>query len=88
MKKTIAISVLTIVAISVIGLVFIGNYFYDLAVNSKTSKDFLNDSKHLGTVDTSGNLSSQAGPKKLALEWAEKHYTQYTIESFDDLKLN
>lgn len=88
MKKKIAISVLTIVAITLMGLVFIGNYFYDLAINSKTSKDFLNDSKHLGPAGTSGNLSSHADSKKLALEWAQKRYTKYTIQSFDDLKLN
>lgn len=88
MKKKIAIAVLTIATITIIGLIFMGNYFYDLAVNSKTSKDFLFDSEHLGPADTSGNLSSEADSKKLALEWAEKHYTQYTIESFDNLKLN
>ncbi len=88
MKKKIVISVLVIFAIAMMGLIFIGNYFYDLAINSKTNKDFLNESKHLGSADTSGNMSSHAESKKLAQEWAVKKSTKQTIQSFDDLKLN
>lgn len=88
MKKKIAIGAIVIIAIIMIGLGFVGNYFYNLAINSNTSKAFLNESEHLGPADTSGNLNSNVDKKEEVLNWAETIYKKENIQSFDGLKLN
>lgn len=87
--KKIIIAVFLVLIVAILLLVgFAGNYFYDLAVNANTSKSFLNDSAHLGSTDTSGNLSEYAVIRQEALDWGETVYEKQTIQSFDDLALN
>lgn len=79
---------LAIILILIIALGFIGNYFYNLAINSNTSKDFLDESEHLGPTDTSGNLEKHKEIREKALEWGNSILVRKSIESDDGLDLN
>ncbi|MGL4571533.1 MAG: alpha/beta hydrolase [Clostridium sp.] len=69
---------------------YVGNYFYNLAINSHTSKDVLfknefgNDEEKVSQDETSGEN------KKADIEWLlnESDYKDEYITSFDKLKLH
>lgn len=87
-KKRIIIIAVAIILILILVLGFIGNYFYNLAINANTSKDFLNQSEHLGPTDTSGNLEKDKEIREKALEWGNSILVRKSIESDDGLDLN
>lgn len=88
MKKKIIIIASVLLTVAIASLAFVGNYFYNLAINANTSKEFLTNSEHLGPGDTSGNLNTYEDKKKENLIWAESVYSKINLQSFDDLKLN
>ncbi len=78
-KKNIIIALLIILAILSTGLLFVGNYFYNLAINPNTSKDAI-----FGDDDDNGL------EVKEDVEWLEKKsgYEDVYLTSFDNLKLH
>lgn len=88
MKKKLLIIISTLLVVALVGLGFVGNYFYNLAINANTSKSFLNDSEHLGPGDTSGNTIFNKERREAALKWSETAYTRRSLQSYDNLALN
>jgi uncharacterized protein len=82
-KKTMLISTGVLGTLSVGALSIIGNYFYNLALNPKTSKDAIFGSKE-ESKSTSGEIVNET------LVWLLNHsnYSNVYIESFDKLKLH
>lgn len=82
-KKTMLISTGVLGTLSVGALSIIGNYFYNLALNPKTSKDAILGSKE-ESKSTSGEIVNET------LVWLLNHsnYSNVYIESFDKLKLH
>ena len=79
-KKKIIISLTVILLLITIGSgVFIGNYFYDLAINPFTSKDMI-----------FGDDDDTEGEIKEDVDWLIKdsNYSDKYINSFDNLKLH
>ena len=80
-KKKIIISILSILLIALLGVgTYIGNYFYDLAINPNTSKDMIfGDDEEDETLEVSADVN-----------WLEKdsNYKDKYITSFDNLKLH
>lgn len=87
MEKIMFITIAVFV-ITALVLIFAGNYFYNIAINANTSKDFLNQSNHLGDVDTSGNLEYNWDLRQEIITWGEETYEQRKIESHDGLTLS
>lgn len=78
-KKKIIISLATVLLLITVSTgIFIGNYFYDLAINPFTSKDMI-----FGDDDTEGEVEED-------VNWLIKNsnYTDKYINSFDNLKLH
>lgn len=78
--KKIIISLVVILLLLTIGIgIFIGNYFYDLAINPSTSKDMIFGDDDDNEVEVGENIN-----------WLVKdsNYTDKYIISFDDLKLH
>ena len=82
-KKTILISTGVLGTLSIGALGIIGNYFYNLALNPKTSKESIFGSKEEEN-STSGELINED------LNWFLNHsnYSNINIKSFDNLNLN
>ena len=82
-KKTILISTGVLGTLSIGALGIIGNYFYNLALNPKTSKESIFGSKEEEN-STSGELINED------LNWFLNHskYSNVNIKSFDNLNLN
>ena len=78
-KKNISIGILIILAILIGGLGYVGNYFYDLAINPFSSKDAI-----------FGDDEDNGLEVKEDLEWLVKEsgYEDVYISSFDNLKLH
>ena len=79
-KKKIIISLATVLLLITVGAgIFIGNYFYDLAINPFTSKDMIFGDDD----DTEGEVEED-------VNWLVKNsnYTDKYINSFDNLKLH
>ena len=80
-KKKIIISILSILLIALLGVgTYIGNYFYDLAINPNTSKDMIfGDDEEDDALEVSADVN-----------WLEKdsNYKDKYITSFDNLKLH
>lgn len=79
-KKKIIISLATVLLLITVGTgIFIGNYFYDLAINPFTSKDIIFGDDD----DTEGEVEED-------VNWLIKNsnYTDKYINSFDNLKLH
>ena len=80
-KKKIIISILSILLIALLGVgAYVGNYFYDLAINPNTSKDMIfGDDEEDETLEVSADVN-----------WLEKdsNYKDKYITSFDNLKLH
>ncbi|MCC3869741.1 alpha/beta hydrolase [Terrisporobacter mayombei] len=78
-KKKIIISLIVMILLITVGAgAFIGNYFYELAINPLTSKDMI-----FGDDDTEGEIEED-------VNWLIKdsNYNDKYINSFDDLKLH
>lgn len=73
------LSIIVIILIVIIALYFIGNYFYNLALNPNTPKDMI-----FGEPDNNTNEDSNIN------NWLLNHskYTDEYINSFDNLKLH
>ena len=73
------LSIIVIILIVIIALYFIGNYFYNLALNPNTPKDMI-----FGEPDNNTNEDSNMN------SWLLNHskYTDEYINSFDTLKLH
>lgn len=73
------LSIIVIILIVIIALYFIGNYFYNLALNPNTPKDMI-----FGEPDNNTNEDSNMN------SWLLNHskYTDEYINSFDNLKLH
>lgn len=82
-KKTLLISTGILGTLSIGALTVIGNYFYNLALNPKTSKESIFGSKEEEN-STSGELINED------LNWLLNYsnYSNVTIKSFDNLNLN
>ena len=79
-KKKILLSLIIIIMLIIAGSgIFIGNYFYDLAINPHTSKDMIFGDDD----DTEGEIEED-------VDWLIKdsNYTDKYINSFDDLNLH
>ena len=66
-----------------LGLSFIGNYFYNLALNPDTPKDIV-----FGTPEEASETSGQVLDTDIQWLLTESNYSDETINSFDNLKLH
>lgn len=90
MKKKIILGVsigfTALIVILTIAFFVVGVYFYNLAVDTTTSKEFLMQSEQLGQGDTSGNIFGDKLEEDRA--WAETIQVKESVTSFDNLNLN
>ena len=82
-KKIIRVLILTILVVVMLGLSFIGNYFYNLALNPDTPKDIV-----FGTPEEASETSGQVLDTDIQWLLTESNYSDETINSFDNLKLH
>ena len=82
-KKIIRVLIITILVFVMLGLSFIGNYFYNLALNPDTPKDIV-----FGTPEEASETSGQVLDTDIQWLLTESNYSDETINSFDNLKLH
>ena len=82
-KKIIGIAISSILVILILGLSFVGNYFYNLALNPDTPKDIV-----FGTPEEASETSGQVLDTDIQWLLTESNYSDETINSFDNLKLH
>ena len=82
-KKIIRVLIITILVVVMLGLSFIGNYFYNLALNPDTPKDIV-----FGTPEEASETSGQVLDTDIQWLLTESNYSDETINSFDNLKLH
>lgn len=82
-RKVLKISIISFLSILIIALGFIGNYFYNLALNPNTSKDII-----FGTPEEQEATSGQVLDSDKAWLLSESNYTNEYITSDDGLKLH
>lgn len=83
-KKTIiSLVIATILVILISGLGFVGNYFYNLALNPDTPKDMI-----FGTPEEQENTSGQVLDTDIDWLLNNSNYSDEYITSFDGLKLH
>lgn len=82
-KKILKITLVTIILLLVSILGFVGNYFYNLALNPNTSKDII-----FGTPDEAKTTSGQVLDEDKAWLLNNSNYTDEYITSSDNLKLH
>lgn len=83
-KKTIiSLIIATILVILISGLGFVGNYFYNLALNPDTPKDMI-----FGTPEEQENTSGQVLDTDIDWLLNNSNYSDEYITSFDGLKLH
>ena len=83
-KKTIiSLVIATILVILISGLGFVGNYFYNLALNPDTPKDMI-----FGTPEEQENTSGQVLDTDIDWLLNSSNYSDEYITSFDGLKLH
>lgn len=82
-KKTAFISAGAIGALSIGALGFIGNYFYNLALNPSTSKDSI-----FGTSEEAKSTSGEVINKNVDWLLNKSNFSHEYIKSFDNLKLH
>ena len=68
---------------SILGLSFVGNYFYNLALNPDTPKDIV-----FGTPEEAEATSGQVLDSDIQWLLTESNYTDETLTSFDNLNLH
>ena len=81
-KKIIGIAISSILVILILGLSFVGNYFYNLALNPDTPKDIV-----FGTPEEAEATSGQVLDSDIQWLLTESNYTDETLTSFDNLNL-
>lgn len=82
-KKIIGIAISAVLVILILGLSFIGNYFYNLALNPDTPKDIV-----FGSPEEAEATSGQVLDTDIQWLLSESNYSDETITSFDNLKLH
>lgn len=82
-KKIIGIAISSILVILILGLSFVGNYFYNLALNPDTPKDIV-----FGTPEGAEATSGQVLDSDIQWLLTESNYTDETLTSFDNLNLH
>lgn len=82
-KKIIGITISAVLVILILGLSFVGNYFYNLALNPDTPKDIV-----FGTPEEAEATSGQVLDSDIQWLFTESNYSDETITSFDNLKLH
>ena len=82
-KKIIGIAISSILVIPILGLSFVGNYFYNLALNPDTPKDIV-----FGTPEEAEATSGQVLDSDIQWLLTESNYTDETLTSFDNLNLH
>ena len=82
-KKIIGIAISSILVILILGLSFVGNYFYNLALNPDTPKDIV-----FGTPEEAEATSGQVLDSDIQWLLTESNYTDETLTSFDNLNLH
>lgn len=82
-KKIIGIAISSVLVILILGLSFIGNYFYNLALNPDTPKDIV-----FGSPEEAEATSGQVLDTDIQWLLSESNYSDETITSFDNLKLH
>lgn len=82
-KKIIRVLIITILVFVMLGLSFIGNYFYNLALNPDTPKDIV-----FGTPEEASETSGQVLDTDIQWLLTESNYSDETINSFDNLNLH
>ena len=82
-KKIIGIAISSILVILILGLSFVGNYFYNLALNPDTPKDIV-----FGTPEEAEATSGQVLDSYIQWLLTESNYTDETLTSFDNLNLH
>ena len=82
-KKIIGIAISSILVILILGLSFVGNYFYNLALNPDTPKDIV-----FGTSEEAEATSGQVLDSDIQWLLTESNYTDETLTSFDNLNLH
>ena len=82
-KKIIRVLIITILVFVMLGLSFIGNYFYNLALNPDTPKDIV-----FGTPEEAEATSGQVLDSDIQWLLTESNYTDETLTSFDNLNLH
>ncbi|MGL5328738.1 MAG: alpha/beta hydrolase, partial [Peptostreptococcaceae bacterium] len=83
-KNKILVIILIVISLLVVGgLSYIGNYFYNLALNPNTSKDIIFGSEE-EEEETSGEVLDED------INWLlnESNYSDKYLTSFDGLKLH
>ena len=82
-KKIIGIAISSILVILILGLSFVGNYFYNLALNPDTPKVIV-----FGTPEEAEATSGQVLDSDIQWLLTESNYTDETLTSFDNLNLH
>ena len=82
-KKILKITLSTLILLIFIALGFIGNYFYNLALNPNTSKDIV-----FGTPEETESTSGQVLDEDKTWLLSESNYSDEYITSSDNLKLH
>lgn len=82
-KKILKITLSTLILLIFIALGFIGNYFYNLALNPNTSKDIV-----FGTPEEAESTSGQVLDEDKTWLLSESNYSDEYITSSDNLKLH
>ena len=82
-KKIIGLAISAVLVILILGLGFVGNYFYNLALNPDTPKDIV-----FGTPEEAEATSGQVLDSDIQWLLTESNYSDETITSFDNLNLH
>lgn len=80
--------ILSIIALLILLLLFVGNYFYNLALNRNYNKDFLFNNAEQNDDSTNNLNSKYSNEKELLQEWNLDNVFNFTFKTFDDLKLS
>lgn len=80
--------ILSIIALLILLLLFVGNYFYNLALNRNYNKDFLFNNAEQNDDSTNNLNSKYSNEKELLKKWDLDNVFNFTFKTFDDLKLS
>lgn len=88
--KSLIIICFIVIFLIIIGLIFIGNKFYNLAINTKVSKDIIFNSKDEKNEEKLTKDKTSGENAKEDLKWFlnDSNYEDIYINSYDGLKLH